>query len=86
MIMNEKKANPIIDLLIKSACETIKERTGVEIPKEEIECELFDSEWLFGVNLDDEENHVDMTELVKQLDYIIERNVKYIIDEEAFSD
>ena len=82
MIMNEKKANPIIDLLIKSARKTIKERTGVEIPKKEIEYELFDSEWLFGVNLDDEENHVDMTELVKQLDYIIERNVKYIRDEQ----
>lgn len=85
MILTENKANPIVDLLIKSAVETIKEKAGYTMPADEIEQELFDAEWLFGVNIDDEENHVDMTELVKQLDYIIERNIKYIFDErEAF--
>lgn len=81
MILSENKANPIVDLLIKSAVETIKEKTGVKIRYQHIAIELFDSEWLFSVNIDDEENHVDMTALVKQLDYIIERNIKYIFDE-----
>ena len=81
MILSENKANPIVNLLIKSAAETIKEKTGVKIRKEEIEIELFDSEWLFSVNIDPEKNYVDLTELVKQLDYIIERNIKYINDE-----
>ena len=81
MILHENKSDPIVGLLIKSAADTIKEKTGVDFPADDIEQELFDCEWLFGVNIDDEENYVDMTELVKQIDYIIERNIKYINDE-----
>jgi len=81
MILSENKSKKIVDLLIKNAADTIKEKTGVKIRKEEIEIELFDSEWLFSVNIDPEKNYVDLTELVKQLDYIIERNIKYINDE-----
>ena len=81
MILHENKADPIVDLLIKSAADTIKEKTGIDFPADDIEQELFDCEWLFGVNIDDENNYIDLTELVKQLDYIIKRNIKFIFDE-----
>ena len=82
MILSESKASPIVDLLVRYACETIKEKTNIDFPKEDIEYELFDCEWLFGVNIDDEENYIDLTELVKQIDFIIERNIKYIFEEQ----
>ena len=82
MILSESKANPIVDLLVRYACEAIKEKTNIDFPKEDIEYELFDCEWLFGVNIDDEENYINLTELVKQIDFIIERNIKYIIEEQ----
>ena len=81
MVLSENKANPIVDLLLKNAVEQIKTATNTDVAKSDIEEQLFDCEWLFAINIDDEENFVDFTQLVKQLDYIIERNIKYILDE-----
>jgi len=81
MVLSEKKADPIIDLLLKNAVEQIKTATNTDIAKSDIEEQLFDCEWLFAINIDDEENFVDFTQLAKQLDYIIERNIKFIIEE-----
>lgn len=81
MVLSEKKADPIIDLLLKNAVEQIKTATNTDVEKSDIEEQLFDCEWLFNINIDDEENFVDFTQLVKQLDYIIERNIKFIFEE-----
>lgn len=81
MILSEKKADPIVDLLLKNAVEQIKTATNTDVAKSDIEGQLFDCEWLFNINIDDEENFVDFTQVVKQLDYIIERNIKFILEE-----
>lgn len=82
MIISEKKAMPIINTLMENAVEEIKEKTGVEIDKGEILLELMDVEWIFGVSIDEEEEYIDLTQAIKQIDYIVARNIKYIEEEQ----
>lgn len=82
MILSEKNAQPIIELLVENAVEQIKEKTGLEyFDKQIIFDELSDYDWLFVFNTDPEINDIDMINLIKRLDIIIERNIKWTLDE-----
>lgn len=81
MILSETKAMPIVDLLIDNAIEKIKEATNIEMEKDALLYDLSDCDWCYSVNIDDEENRIDITRLAKTLDYIVERNIKWTLDE-----
>lgn len=77
MILSERKAEPIVKKLLEYASEAIQEKTGVRIDWQNLGLELSDDEWIFGVNIDDEENYLDITQLMQQLDHIIKRHTRY---------
>lgn len=82
MILSEKKAKPIVDLLIKNAVDTIEQETGVKIPVSEIEEEVFDAEWIIcgGYN-DNDEFLLHLNSFVDYLDIIMDRIEQNIFDE-----
>lgn len=82
MILTEKKAVPVIQLLVKNAVEIIKEDTGVEIPETEIFDDLSDIEWIIEAGIiENEEYLININTVVNQLDRIINRIEKNIFDE-----
>lgn len=82
MILTEKKAVPVIQLLVKNAVEIIKEDTGVEIPEAEIFDDLSDIEWIIEAGIiENDEYLININTVVNQLDRIINRIKKNIFDE-----
>lgn len=74
MILTEKKAVPVIQLLVKNAVEIIKEDTGIEIPKTEIFDDLSDIEWIIEAGIiENDEYLININTVVNQLDRIISR-------------
>lgn len=82
MILTEKKAVPVIQLLVKNAVELIKEDTGVDIPETEIFDDLSDIEWIIEAGIiENDEYLININTVVNQLDRIINRIEKNIFDE-----
>lgn len=82
MVLTEKKAVPVIQLLVKNAVEIIKEDTGVSVPEIEIFDELTDIEWIIEAGIiENEEYLININTVVNQLDRIINRIEKNIFDE-----
>lgn len=77
MVLSERQAEPITKKLLEYASETIKEKTGVRIDWQYLSLELYDAEWIFGIEIDGQEKRVDITRLIQQIDYIIERHSRY---------
>ena len=82
MVLTEKKAVPVIQLLVKNAVELIKEDTGVDIPETEIFDDLSDIEWIIAAGIiENDEYLININTVVNQLDRIIDRIEKNIFDE-----
>lgn len=82
MILSEKKAVPVIQLLVKNTVEIIKEETGVEIPEIEIFDELSDIEWIITSGIiEGDEYMININSVVNQLDRITDKIEKNIFDE-----
>lgn len=82
MVLTEKKAVPVIQLLVKNAVELIKEETGVDIPEIEIFDELTDVEWIIEAGIiENDEYLININTVVNQLDRITNRIKKNIFDE-----
>lgn len=73
MILSDRKAQPIIQKLLENASEIITEKTGVKYDWVDISLELFDCEWIFSVNIDNDKNYIDINQVVRVLDNIITR-------------
>ena len=82
MVLTEKKAVPVIQLLVKNAVELIKEETGVDIPEIEIFDELTDIEWIIEAGINENDEYlININTVVNQLDRIIDRTEKNIFNE-----
>lgn len=82
MVLTEKKAVPVIQLLVKNTVELIKEDTGVDIPEAEIFDDLTDIEWIIDAGIiENDEYLININTVVNQLDRIIDRIEKNIFDE-----
>lgn len=77
MILSEKNAEPIIKKLLEYATETISKETGVRYDWQNISQELYDSEWIFTISIDNEKPCIDITEAMHQIDHIIKRYRRY---------
>lgn len=82
MVLTEKKAVPVIQLLVKNTVEIIKEKTGVDVPEIEIFDELSDIEWIIEAGINENDEYlININTVVNQLDRIIDRIKKSIFDE-----
>ena len=77
-----KEAAPVIDQAIIEAAALIEEVTGTTADPEWIAEQLADSEWIYGGCTDDEEDAIDLEEALLQLSYIVDRVVRFILDEQ----
>ena len=74
MILTEKKAVPVIQLLVKNTVEIIKEETGVDVPEIEIFDELSDIEWIIEAGINENDEYlININTVVNQLDRITDR-------------
>lgn len=71
-------AEPIIRQWISEAVTEIEARTGAQVDGNDIMEQLSDSEWIFGITVDDQETEVNMISARTQLDRITERTIKII--------
>lgn len=79
--MTVTQAEPIIRNWISEAVAEIEAKTGAQIDSNDILEQLSDSEWIFGISVDEEETKINMISARAQLDHIIERNIKLIKEE-----
>ena len=82
MVLPERKAVPVIQLLVKNTVEIIKEETGVDVPEIEIFDELSDIEWIIEAGINENDEYlININTVVNQLDRITDRIEKNIFDE-----
>ena len=80
-IVTVTESEPVINKWISEAVDQIESKTGVKMDSADVLAQLTDCEWIFGIVVDKETIRIDMDKARKQLDYIIERNIKFISDE-----
>ena len=81
-ILSLEKARPFIDKWIHSGIEKIKAETGIEYSEKDLYEELIDCEWIFTINVPWETDvYIDIKTAEKAINHIINRNIKYILDE-----
>lgn len=85
-IMLADDARPILAAWIDAAIDEIEYQTGVRYDTKDFESRLYDKEWIFGINNNDEPDEINMESAEQAIDDLMYKIIREILDEQEEPD
>lgn len=85
-IMLVDDARPILAAWVDAAIDEIEYQTGVRYSTEDFESRLYDKEWIFGINNNDEPDEINMESAGQAIEDLMYKVIREIQDEQEEPD